>query len=140
MVSAASPQQEALYNISVVCGALLCAGILYQRLFGVEMGGALVGLQRLPPGSERADLPVGRGVLWPGRYGAELLSYAPVHETVSQNFPQVAPDPVRCFPGSVSAGHHLLRGQTKYGVRDFGIRGKKYAKNLPNLNLPEAIL
>lgn len=104
------------------------------------MGCALVGLQRLPPGSERADLPAGCGMLWPGRHGPELLSYAPVHETVSQNFPQMASGPVRVLPGSVFAGHHLLRGQAEYGVRDFGIRGKKYAKNLPNLNLPEAIL
>ena len=140
MVSAAPPQQKAFFNISAVCGALLCSGILYQRLFGVEMGCALVGLQQLPPGSERADLPAGCGVLWPGWYGAELLSHAPVHETVSQNFPQMASYPVRCFPGSVSSGHHLLRGQTKYGVRDFGIRGKKYAKSSPNLNLQEAIL
>lgn len=135
MVFAASSQQKAFFDISAVCSALLRSGIFYQRLFGVEMGCALVGLQQLPSGSEWADLPAGRGVFWPGGHGAELLSYAPVYETVSQNFPQMASGPVRRFSGSVFAGHYLLCSQTEYGVWDFGIRGKKYAKNLPNLNL-----
>lgn len=140
MVSAASFKQKAFFYVSVVGGVLFRSGILYQRIPGVEVGPALVGLQRLSSGSERTDLSAGRSVLWPGRHGAELLSHAPVHEAVPQNLTQMAVCPVRCIFGGVSAGYHVLCGQSQYGIRNFGIRNKKYAKTLPKLNLLRAVL
>lgn len=82
MVSAAPPEQKTLCHLFAVRRNLFDAGILYQCLFGVEMGCKMVGLQRLSPGSERADLPVGGCVLWAGRHGLKLLSHAPVHAAV----------------------------------------------------------
>lgn len=136
MVSAASFKQKAFFDVSVVSGVLFRSGILYQRIPGVEVGLALVGLQRLSSGSERTDMSAGGGVLRPGGHGAELLSHAPVHEAVPQNLPQMAIYPVRLISGGVSAGYNLLRGQSQYGIRNFRIRNKKDAKTLPKLNLP----
>ncbi len=121
MVSAAPSQQKAFCDVSAVCCSLFCTGIFYQLLSGMEMGRAVVGLQRLSPGFERADLPAGGGVLRSGGHGAELLSHASVHETVSQNFPQAAPHSVRYFPDRVPAGRYLLCGQPQHGLRNFGV-------------------
>lgn len=82
MVSAAPPEQKALCHLFAVRRNLFSSGIFYQFHFGMEMGRKMVGLQRLSPGSERADLPVGGRVFWAGRHGLKLLSHASVHAAV----------------------------------------------------------
>jgi len=111
VVFAASVIQKALLDVSPVDGYLFRVGVCHKRILRVEVGDALVGLQRAFPESERAHLPAGGSAFRAGGHDAKLLSDAFLFKAVSQNPPRMETDFVRHFSDSVHSGYHLLRRQ-----------------------------
>ena len=99
-----------------VRSGLLRAGVCRQRFPGMEMGTALVGLQRLFFESQRPHLPAERRLLRAGRYAAQLLSSAILHAAVPPDSADMAADSLRHPPDRLHSGYHLLRSQTPYGA------------------------
>lgn len=95
MVSSAKAISKTLCNLPALRGDLLRAGVRSQCAAGMEMGDALVGLQRILFESERPHLPAGRGMLWFGWYAAQLLSAAILYEIIPQDQAQMAAGTVR---------------------------------------------
>lgn len=115
MVFASEILSKAFRNIPAVGGHLLRTGVQCKRYAGVEMGHALVGLQRILFQPEWSDLSAGSHVLWAGRHAAQLLSAALLHESVSSNQARLAAGPVRHPAGGIYSGYYLLCGKTPYG-------------------------
>lgn len=76
-----SPKKNS--DVSVVHGTVFGAGICYRSISGVEMGHALVGLQRSVYESEWTYLSAVCSGIWPGRNVIKLLSDALLYATVS---------------------------------------------------------
>lgn len=130
MVFAAETAQETCLDLFAVRSHLLRAGVRHRGVSGVEMGCALVGLQRAFPEPERENLPAGRSVLRAGRNAVKLFSLAGVHEAVSQTFPEVEVDSVRDIPGGVRVGCDLLCGASQHGIRHYGVGVKVKGKEV----------
>ena len=114
LVSASGAAPKALCHIPAVGIALFRAGVWRQPPAGVEMGHALVGLQRIFPESERAHLPAGGGLFWFGGHAAQLLSAAQLYEVVPSDQTRLAAGPVRRAAGGVYTGYYLLCGKTPH--------------------------
>lgn len=70
MVFAAPPLPKTGPDLSGIGGSLLPAGVRSKFIHGMEVGFALVGLQRIFYESERTDLSAECSMLRPGRYAA----------------------------------------------------------------------
>lgn len=95
MVFATKAISKTLCYLPALRGNLLRAGVRSQCAAGMEMGNALVGLQRIFFESERPHLPAWRGMLWPGGHAAQLPSAAVLYENISQDQAQMAAGAVR---------------------------------------------
>ncbi len=114
MVSAAKILSETLCHIPSVSRALLRAGVRRQRYAGVEMGDALVGLQRVLSEPEWPDLSAWGSVFRPGRYAAQLLSDSVLHAVVPSDQTWMAVGLLWHFAGGLYSGYNLLCGKTSH--------------------------
>lgn len=114
MVSAAKILPKTLCHLPAFGRHLLCVGICRQPYAGVEMGDALVGLQRVFSESERPDLSAGGSMLWSGRYAAQLLSAPVLHAGVPPDQAPMADGSLRRSAGSLYFGYNLLCGMASH--------------------------
>lgn len=124
VVFVAKAAQETIVDIYTFYGNLFCLGVCHQCAVRMDVGRALVGLQRAFYECERANLPVGSSMFRAGRNAAQLLFAALVYEVVPQDFPQVETDSLRDMSDCLYFGHNLLCGETPYGLWDSRVKIK----------------
>ncbi len=112
MVSAPKILPETTGGFSVFCRNLFGAGIYDRSFSGVEMGNALVGLQRTFFKSPWTNLSAGSCYLWTGRYAVDMLFFSIIYEMVSPPHKKMAGPSVYIMSGSFCAGYHLLRNDS----------------------------